>query len=393
MNPRWRLRRTKEPIDSTSQSSPSEEEPLFLDPDIDVWPQEELDNSLDLSHQLSASLTLPQTPTPPSPTSIATQPTLPLLPPPPPTPPITKTTTAKPIELWIGASEAYDGSFETSRQWLNAIQLYLLINEDVYNNDDKKFVFVLSYMTKGSALTWATTFRENSVNATGTVTLGTYINFITKFNEDFKQRDVTGAAIAWLTTKRMVLKKDWTYFPPLNQYILEFQNHIARANIKDPNVLIRYFSTGIPPSLMQRIMSMDTIPTTIQEWYSKAIHFQTQWERAEEISKRNQRPIQHLYQPFTPTPSRTKDPNAMDVDIVCVGKLTPKERKQCIKKGLCFCCRKLGHLSGECPSFPNKKPGRQVKRIIQEEELPNLPEVDDNEEETVRRISFAPMDF
>ena len=183
------------------------------------------------------------------------------------------------------------------------------------------------------------------------------MNFITKFNKDFKQRDVTGAAIAWLTTKRMVLKKDRTYSPPLNQYVSEFQNHVARANIKDPNVLIRYFSAGIPPSLMQQIMSMDTVPTTIQEWYSKAIHFQTQWKRAEEISKRNQRPTQDSYQPFTPTPSRTKDSNTMNVDVVCVGKLTPEERKQCIEKGLCFHCQKAEHLSGECPSFPNKKPG------------------------------------
>ena len=182
-------------------------------------------------------------------------------------------------------------------------------------------------MTKGSALTWAATFQEHFVDMAGTVTLGTYVNFITKFNEDFKQRDVTGAAITWLTTKQMVLKKDQTYSPPLNQYISEFQNHVAQANIKDPNVLIGYFSARIPPSLMQRIMSMGTVPTTIQEWYSKAIYFQTQWERAEEISKKNQHPIQHSYQPFTPTSSKTKDPNAMDVDVVRVGKLTPEERK------------------------------------------------------------------
>ena len=82
------------------------------------------------------------------------------------------------------------------------------MNEDIYNNDDKKIAFILSYMTKGSALTWAATFHENSVDATGTVTLGMYPNFVAKFNEDFKQRDVTGTAIAWLTTKWMVLKKD-----------------------------------------------------------------------------------------------------------------------------------------------------------------------------------------
>ena len=76
------------------------------------------------------------------------------------------------------------------------------------------------------------------------------MNFIAKFNKDFKQRDVTETAIAWLTTKQMILKKDLTYSPPLNQYVSEFQNHIAQANIKDPNVLIGYFSAGIPPFLM-----------------------------------------------------------------------------------------------------------------------------------------------
>ena len=139
-------------------------------------------------------------------------------------------------------------------------------------------------------------------------------------------------------------------------------------------------------------MSMDTVLTTIQEWYSKAIHFQTQWEWAEEISRRNQCPT-HSYQPFTPASTRIKDPNAMDVDVVRIGKLTPEERKQCIKKGLCFRCHKPGHLSGECPSLSNKKPGRQVKRVVQEEGLPKLQEVEDDKEKTVRRISFTPMDF
>ena len=107
---------------------------------------------------------------------------------------------------------------------------------------------------------------------------------------------------------------------------------------------------------MQHIMSMDTIPTTIQEWYSKAIHFQTQWEQAKEISRRNQCPTQHLYQPVTPNTLKIRDPNVMDVDVICIGKLTLEEKKCCIEKGLCFHCQKAGHLSGECLSFPNKKP-------------------------------------
>ena len=83
----------------------------------------------------------------------------------------------------------------------------------------------------------------------------------------------------------------------------------------------------------------------------------------------------------------------MDVDVICIGKLILEERKYCIEKGLCLHCQKAGYLSGECPSFPNKKPGQQVKRVVKEEELLNLWEVDDDDDETIWKILFTPMDF
>ena len=180
MNLHLELWRIEEPIDSTLESSPSMKEPPFLDLDIDAWIQEEQDSTLDLSHWLSASLTIPQISTPPSPTLISIQPVFPL------PPSTTMTTTAKPIKLHINIPKSCDSSFKTPKQWPNVIQLYLLVNTEVYNNDDKKITFVLSYTTKGSALTWATTFCKNAIDATGTVTLGTYPDFIAKFNKAFK---------------------------------------------------------------------------------------------------------------------------------------------------------------------------------------------------------------
>ena len=299
----------------------------------------------------------------------------------------------KPTELRISTPEAFDGSYEKSQHWLHAVQFYLLVNKAVYDNDDKQIDFALSYMTKGSALTWAATFRQSAISGT-TFSLGTFADFITKFNTTFKHHDVTGNAISWLSTQRMEKsKKNNSYSPSLTEYISTFKNHVALANISDPNVLIGYFSAGIPPPLMRRIMSMDTVPATIDEWYKKSIAFQTQWERADDIAKRNSRSSHQTYHSFTNS-SHTKahDPDAMVVDTIKVSKLTPKERKRCVEKKLCFRCQKPGHLSTACPAFAQK--GNQKVHKVSSEELPKLEEIDDDEEEEiVRKISFKPLDF
>ena len=298
----------------------------------------------------------------------------------------------KPTELRIGVPEAFDGSYDKSQHWLHAMQFYLLINKAVYDNDDKQIAFALLYMTKGSALTWAATFRQNAISGT-LFTLGTFANFVAKFNTAFKHHDVTGNTISWLSTRSMEKNTKNKYSPSLTEYISTFKNHVALANISNTNVLIRYFSAGIPPPLMCRIMSMDTVPSTIDEWYKKAVAFQTQWEWADHIAKRNSKSSHQTYHSFSNNlNTKTHDPDAMVVDTIGVSKLTPEERKCCIKKKLCFHCRKPGHLSTACTSFTQK--GNPKVQNVSSEEPPKLEEIhDDEEEEVVRKIAFKPLDF
>jgi hypothetical protein len=104
-----------------------------------------------------------------------------------------------PTELCIGAPKAFDKSYEKAVSWITTVQFYLHGNSAVYNDDDKQIAFILSYMSKGSTLTWAATYRQMAISGT-TVILSTYTNFLTKFNDAFKHHDTVRNAINWLST-------------------------------------------------------------------------------------------------------------------------------------------------------------------------------------------------
>ena len=94
------------------------------------------------------------------------------------------------------------------------------------------------------------------------------------------------------------------------------------------------------------------------------------------------------YHSFSSPFPKSRDPDAMDVDMIKITRLTPEERKRCIEKGLCFRCQKPGHLSGACPTFSSLSTPKKIRRVKQEkgaeEQIPSLRKVDDDDEDVVR---------
>ena len=191
----------------------------------------------------------------------------------------TTTTTAppKPQELKLGQPSTFNGNPKKARAWINNTQLYLLVNKDVYDHDDKKIAFTLSFMKKGSARLWALTETKTAFN--NLLGFGTWADFLKKFNESFILKNTKEQAIAWLSTTKVNDKID------ILDYILKFKNNAALSGITDQNVLINFFSRGIPTQLMRRIYSMDNIPTTMEKWYLQTLHFKHVWKRTNEIAK------------------------------------------------------------------------------------------------------------
>ena len=232
-------------------------------------------------------------------------------------------------ELCLRRPDNFDGSSSKASAWMDSVKLYLMINRTVYDTDEKNITFTLSFMKEGSAAIWASTFTKKAL-ALSTPSLGTWITFQADFKTSFIHIDVKNEAIAWLTTTSI------TKNLPLRDYISQFKNHITLSEITHKDTLINFFSRGIPAPLMKQIYGMDTVPTMINEWYAWAVHFKTQWDRADTIASRksyNPYPVQRNHANHQ---NPKVDPYAVDVNSIRIEKLTKEEREKCIKEGQCL---------------------------------------------------------
>ena len=233
-------------------------------------------------------------------------------------------------EICLRRPDNFDGSASKASAWIDSVTLYRMINNSVCDNDQKKIAFALSFMKEGSAATWASTIMKKAL-ALNPPTLGDWTTSTNEFKMSFIHIDVKNEAIAWLTNN-IVLNK-----LPLRDYISQFKNQVALREITHEDTLINFFSRGLPPSLVKRIYRMDTVPTKIDDWYTRAINFKTQWDRADAIAHKkpyNPYPTQRTNTHVQPTPK--VDPYAMDVDAFKVEKLTKEERERCFKEGHCL---------------------------------------------------------
>lgn len=120
-------------IDNSSVTSDQESDPLTTSgyedsgEDLVLTPEaEEIEGSAEALVFLLGLHLEPQKPTQ---TTMSNQPQAP--------PPVTVAATVKPAELQLGQPSAFDGETAKARTWLNTVQTYLHVNNDVYNTEER----------------------------------------------------------------------------------------------------------------------------------------------------------------------------------------------------------------------------------------------------------------
>ncbi|KIJ06509.1 hypothetical protein PAXINDRAFT_20303 [Paxillus involutus ATCC 200175] len=116
--------------------------------------------------------------------------------------------------------------------------------------------------------------------------------------------------------------------------------------ITSQGALIEWYARGLNFAISKKIIRMEITPTTL--------------DKTNESQTTN----------YSSNSSRNQDPNAMDVDAIW---LSPSQRADYMKKGLCFVCGKHGHRSSKHKKgkVPFDKDSRTSSPKVRKAEIPS----------------------
>ena len=146
----------------------------------------------------------------------------------------------------------------------------------------------------------------------------------------------------------------------LDTYVADHEALVKRIGWPvDGDISIESFKDGLPDALLRKILNWDDPPEDYEGWLNAVQKKQTKWTilkasgltgKGCDQSTRRQRWREVLTKKGTQNnQNKKKDPDAMDIDNVCLNPLTDEERKWFMEEGRCFWCRQHGHMSKACP--------------------------------------------
>ncbi|PPQ78817.1 hypothetical protein CVT25_010687 [Psilocybe cyanescens] len=264
-------------------------------------------------------------------------------------------------EIAINKPTIFNGDRTKAKAFLQECYIYLNINSDIYDTENKKIAFILSFCNKKEAKLWKEQYLTSKTKENKTIEWDTLRTFLDKFNDVFTPVDETRSAM------NKIYKLRQTPEVEVETIITKFKLLVGQANLGmetdlDHAHLIGLFQKVLLPSLTNKIMHSDDFPKTIQGWYKKAIQFDTNFRLAQTF--RDETKTRRKTVRWNNYPRNTRDSgtsNKMDTNT-----MTAEEQTELIKKGACFRYRQQGHLSRDCPQKEqmnqNRNQGQQNKK-------------------------------
>src|SRR5713101_9647554 len=193
----------------------------------------------------------------------------------------------------VNKPESYDGDRSKYRSFSITCALSIAVMDKP--TDEEKIVFMLSYLTKGSAAMWCDRYIIDTLPS-----VPTYTNFKKALDKAFED----GNAVANAMIKLKELKQGQK---TADEYTATFKALIRETGITEDISIIDFYQNGLNGPLVDKCYGVLPVLKTFEEWVNAASQFDLSWRHRQSMKKGKTT--------YTSSPhTSTRDPNAMDIN-------------------------------------------------------------------------------
>jgi hypothetical protein len=195
------------------------------------------------------------------------------------------TTTPKASKnIKLNPPKPFTGKWSDFILFMQDVFVYLKVNRLIYDNDEKKISFILSYLADGDAAVWKQQFIQTKIKEsveakTDEPSWGNYKEFVEALKKMFQPYNELAEALEDMKKLRL---GDGS----ITEHNLKFQLLVSQTGMEDSPVLMDLYREMLPWGLQSPIIRSEHPPKTLEEWYTKATNFYVGHQRAQHLFKK-----------------------------------------------------------------------------------------------------------
>ena len=165
-------------------------------------------------------------------------------------------------EVKFGIPKPFSGKRGDLKKFLRTCRMYLQTNSEMYNTDERKIVFVLSFMTENDTANWKDQWldeleEESTQMKSSKLNFGTYDDFLELLKKDFAEYDAPGDALDEMKSLRYDPKTS------IDDHISRFKGLMTRTGMKESLSIIDMFRETLLVNLQRKVMLLDVFWNTL----------------------------------------------------------------------------------------------------------------------------------